>query len=512
MYTLTHNGNALFDPRLDGYPIQKPKMVQEANRIGSVTFTIFPGHPEYNQIDLLTSVVSVYRDGTLVMQARPVYRKRKMRGGIEYKCEELLARLNDFCCRPFSRTESISNFIDYVLASYNARVASSEQITKGNVYVTGDTMEYTQNQCYGHFDTLVSMLVENHGGYLQARYTTNGIYLDYLREQDLPLSGQTIQFGKNLADLFLETDAAEAFSVLVPQGATTQSQVNGTTVVRYVDISSVNSGMDYLESSTGIALFGRREAVEYWNDISDPAELKAKAQAFLDENAVKFAESVELSAADLHNMDVSIPAFQFLHRVKAESAFHDLSHIYPIEKLEIPIGDPEDADISLGKPLEPLSERIANEERQAKGSYDEFRFIVEGSGLYINKNGVWAFSQDTSTGLGSQFQIINTGISSKVSAGDIASTINQTAQSVLIQASKIDLDGYVTANQLSAEIGSFYNASTGTLSASWITSQGGQIGDLTVSGTLNVGVGNTASWQSTTIGGVTLHYIGSTPT
>lgn len=43
-------------------------------------------------------------------------------------------------------------------------------------------------------------------------------------------------------------------------------------------------------------------------------------------------------------------------------------------------------------------------------------------------------------------------ISTKVSKDGIASAINQTPQSVLIQASKINLEGYVTASKLSAEI------------------------------------------------------------
>ena len=43
-------------------------------------------------------------------------------------------------------------------------------------------------------------------------------------------------------------------------------------------------------------------------------------------------------------------------------------------------------------------------------------------------------------------------ITSKVSAGEIASTINQTAQEVLIQASKINLNGYVTASQLNSTL------------------------------------------------------------
>ena len=45
-------------------------------------------------------------------------------------------------------------------------------------------------------------------------------------------------------------------------------------------------------------------------------------------------------------------------------------------------------------------------------------------------------------------------ISTKVGKGEIASTINQTAQSVLIQASKINLDGYVTTSMLESAFAS----------------------------------------------------------
>ena len=56
-------------------------------------------------------------------------------------------------------------------------------------------------------------------------------------------------------------------------------------------------------------------------------------------------------------------------------------------------------------------------------------------------------------------------ITTKVSAGDIASTINQTAQSVRISASKINLDGYVTASQLDAEKARFDNLVSGETGA-----------------------------------------------
>jgi hypothetical protein len=59
-------------------------------------------------------------------------------------------------------------------------------------------------------------------------------------------------------------------------------------------------------------------------------------------------------------------------------------------------------------------------------------------------------------------------ITSKVSKGAIASTINQTAQSVLIQASKINLSGYVTTSDLDSTNATISNLMTGNTTASKI--------------------------------------------
>lgn len=55
-------------------------------------------------------------------------------------------------------------------------------------------------------------------------------------------------------------------------------------------------------------------------------------------------------------------------------------------------------------------------------------------------------AKDAESSLSSRITQTETSISSKVSKGDIASSINQTAQSVKINASKIDFNGLVTAN------------------------------------------------------------------
>lgn len=78
----------------------------------------------------------------------------------------------------------------------------------------------------------------------------------------------------------------------------------------------------------------------------------------------------------------------------------------------------------------------------------------------------------TTTEMNSAIELVNEKISSKVSKGEIASEINQTAQSVKIDASKIDLNGAVTANEyfkiltdgsmecLNGKMGGFYSDET----------------------------------------------------
>lgn len=91
-------------------------------------------------------------------------------------------------------------------------------------------------------------------------------------------------------------------------------------------------------------------------------------------------------------------------------------------------------------------------------------------------------------------------ITLKVSAGDIASTINQTAQGVLIQASKIDLDGYVRASELAADIAGLVQVTVTNLRADDLTAYNGHITYLDANSieTDDLSVGSTA-FESHTI-------------
>ena len=69
------------------------------------------------------------------------------------------------------------------------------------------------------------------------------------------------------------------------------------------------------------------------------------------------------------------------------------------------------------------------------------------------------------TALSSRITVNAAGIETKVSKNGVISAINQTAESVTIQASKINLSGYVTASQLSAVESQISNLTTGQTQA-----------------------------------------------
>lgn len=98
-------------------------------------------------------------------------------------------------------------------------------------------------------------------------------------------------------------------------------------------------------------------------------------------------------------------------------------------------------------------------------------------------------------------------ITTKVSAGDIASTINQTAQSVLIQASKIDLSGLVTVSSLANGTTTINGGciTTGTISGDRIN--GGTITGSIVQG----GIVSGGLFVVNDANGISQIYIGTAP-
>ena len=353
MYTITHNGATLYDPRLQGYPVDRPKLTREANVFDSLTFTLYPQHPAYGHLDKKSSILNLYRDGTLLCQFVPTYHRRIFNGGIEYKCKNIICFLDDFYFRTIEYNGAASGLISSVLSEYNARVGTAYRIIAGNIHSA--SVEYKVSDPKTLWEALQE-IPANSGGYIAPRFENGNIYLDYLQDTDLTLSAQKIQFGENMTDLFIETDTDNCFSVLYPFGTNEDNEV--------VSIAEVNGGKDYLENATAVESYGRREKMITWANVESPADLLARARAKLSAIAALFYEGVQLSAVDLHNLDVNIPALAFLHLIDCVAVPHGYTHRYPITKISVPLDAPDSEDITLGMAPKSLTDRFTLERKK----------------------------------------------------------------------------------------------------------------------------------------------------
>lgn len=353
MYTITHNGATLYDPRLQSYPVDKPKLTREANVFDTLTFTLYPQHPAYGHLDKKTSILNLYRDGELLCQFAPTYHRRIFNGGIEYKCKSIICFLDDFYFRTLEYNGTASGMISSVLSAYNSRVGEAYKITMGTIHAA--TVEYKTSDPKTLWEALLD-IPANCGGYIAPRFENGRIYLDYLQDSDLPLCDQKIQFGENMTDLFIETDTDNCFSVLYPFGTNEDNEV--------VSIAEVNGGKDYLENATAVESYGRREKMMTWANVESPADLLARARAKLSAIAALFYEGVQLSAIDLHNLDVNIPALAFLRLIDCVAVPHGYTHRYPITKISVPLDAPDSDDINLGMAPKSLTDRFTLERKK----------------------------------------------------------------------------------------------------------------------------------------------------
>lgn len=349
MYSMTHNGNILFDPRLNGFPLGSPKLTREANKIGAVSFTIYPGNPEYGSIRALSSEISVYKDGRIYWMGRPATSKLAFRGGIDYQCEEITAFLNDHKIREMQFSGTVQAFFAQIINDYNGK-QNARRFEPGTVTVQGD-LNIAISDYPGHWDALQKYLVDVFGGYILPRYENGAVYLDYITEDDLPEAAQKIRFGENLTSLFIDTSSDDTFSVLIPFG----KQVDG----KKITIKPVNDGLDYVVNNDAADLYGLRETTLDFPEISTPEKLLEAARDYLNNTAVKFRRTVQLTAVDLHNADLSIESFGFLQWVTAESEKHGLSAKYLSAREEVPLGKPTGTKLTLGETTRTITDTVS---------------------------------------------------------------------------------------------------------------------------------------------------------
>lgn len=358
MYRVYCDGLTLYNSNLESLKIFSPSVELELNKTGSFLFTVYPDHPQYDTIQKLRSIITVYQDDYLLFRGRVLDDEIGFHNEKHITCEGELAFLLDSVQRPYDYSGTVAGFLNLLIDNHNAQVEEAKWFTVGNVTVT-DPNDYIVRSNIEYVDTwteLQKKLVDLLGGYIVIRHEGYINYIDYLQDFTL-LSPQKITFGKNLLDLKRIRKGADIATALIPLGAKIKDDEGKDTDNR-LTIASVHDGLDYIVDEEAADKYGLIFATHTWDDVTEAENLLTKANAHLS-NLVNQPETIELTAADLATVDASFSSFHLGTYVKVTSNPHGIDQNFLVTKLSLKLLEPGANKLTLGGVFEGISGALA---------------------------------------------------------------------------------------------------------------------------------------------------------
>ena len=364
MYQLKYKNYILYDPRLadEKLIVRDPSVKLAVSKAGEMSFTVDAEHPYLSNLRRMSGLVELL-DGTF-----PIYRGRitsdikDFYGAHKIETEGIMAVLNDSIIPPFNFPVDFEDdttykaaaasgnvvefFFRWILSQHNAQVTAEQQIKPGVVTVSDPNNYITRSsEEYATAMTTISdkLLKSSLGGNLLIRYEDDGNYLDYYAA--LPLTNtQTVEFAENLLDLSSETDGADIYTAILPEGK------DGLTIGNLPDgdltDDLVKSGK-IIYSKSGVSTYGRITRHIKWDDVTVDTNLRAKAKAALSDNGLSMPETITCKAVDL-GWQEGIQHFRVGRMTALVSTPHGYSASYPLMELDPDILDPGNTQITLG--------------------------------------------------------------------------------------------------------------------------------------------------------------------
>lgn len=389
MYQLKYKNYILYDPRLadEKLIVRDPSVKLAVSKAGEMSFTVDAEHPYLSNLRRMSGFVELL-DGT-----SPIYRGRitsdikDFYGAHKIETEGIMAVLNDSIIPPFNFPEDFTEdasykaaaasgnvvefFFRWILSQHNAQVTAEQQIKPGVVTVS-DPNNYIarSSEKYATAMTTISdkLFKSSLGGNLLIRYEDDGNYLDYYAA--LPLTNtQTVKFAENLLDLSSETDGADIYTAILPEGKdglTIGNLPNGDLTDDLVKSGKI------IYSKSGAATYGRITRHIKWDDVTVDTNLQTKAKAALADNGLSMPETITCKAVDL-GWQEGIQHFRVGRMTALVSTPHGYSTSYPLMELAPDILDPGNTQITLGSTRRTFTGSQIDAVRKAEESTSQVR-------------------------------------------------------------------------------------------------------------------------------------------
>lgn len=451
MYTIYADDALLYSPGDEELSVLSPVLETQCNAAGTLTLVLLPEHPMYSALHKMRTRIDVRQDDEIIWRGRVLETETDFYHQKTVTCEGELTYLVDSVLHPYKLADydgTAAGLFRLYLTRHNEAVSEAQQFQIGNVDI--ETLSSVENTGYGNtWDEISDNLIDIHGGFLRIRHEDGARYLDWTKESGTSC-GQVIRFGENLLDLSEYVSASEVVTCLIPYAGQSDSKIT---------IASVNGGKDYIEDAAGIALYGRIWGVKEF-DTKDATKLLEMAKENLHKR-LKETITITISAVDLHLLDVNAESFHVGDKVRVISPPHGIDAEYTCTAISLDLVNPDQSEYTFGTPETGMASTTAATSKAVEvvdTSVEYLRQIVSDQNthllLFDGVIDVYTTKVDDNTKAINTVQLtlnsVTGELTSKVSKDDLVSTINQTAGAVKISANCIDLEGYVTATELSA--------------------------------------------------------------
>ena len=392
MFKIKCDDLTLYNPLKKDLIVGEPTLSLEVNKVGSLSFTIYPTHTYYGSITKMRSVISVYQDNRVLFKGRVYSDNVNFHKIKKVKVEGILAYFNDSIVRPYEFTGSVEEYVTFLITQHNDQVTDTQKFKVGNITVTdpNDYITRANSATPNTWSEIEEKLIKLLGGYICIRYEDDGNYIDYLEDFN-DVSTQEIKFSVNLQDLENEVTGESLATCIIPYGAklsdiekeedetetvdeTTETEEETTETEERVTIISVNDGVDYIQDDTAVAIYGKIYEVVTWDDVTDPTNLLNKARTYL-ATSINLSNALTISAVDLHLTDKTIEAFKLGDYIKVYSVPHGIEETLLLTAYNIDLTDPTGCIFTLGRASNSFIDNQISADRENSNNFHRIDIV-----------------------------------------------------------------------------------------------------------------------------------------
>lgn len=383
MYQIVCDDYILHDPRIDDLKVINAQCSLEVNKTGLLTFKIPPTHPYYNKIKRHSSQITLYQENTILFSGRVLNDETDFYKIKTIECEGELSYLLD----SIQRTKQyhldggsdnvIKTYLTDLIAIHNSQVDDYKKFKVGVVTVN-DSNNYLY-KISNYNDTLTCLnekLLNSYGGYFFIRHTEEGRILDYLSDFT-NVSNQIINFGENIIDMNKIIKGEDVYTALIPLGVKTNE--NEVEIENRLNISGLPNETDgtivkvndYIYDSEAVKKYGWVWKVIKYDNVTVDTNLLSKAKKDLSSSINEYF-TIELTAIDLHLLNVNIDKISVGDKIRCISKPHDIDLIMIVKSMDIDIDYPENTKIKLTLP----DQVVYTENSISKGNNENEKNVV----------------------------------------------------------------------------------------------------------------------------------------